>query len=149
MYAGFVGAASTLPYLLSLFAGALVDRWNHKRVLLISEIVAGVAVAGTPVALWLGVLTLPQLVVTAFVQGACSVFFSAAVSASERHGRPHQQRRSLLGEIAEGLAWTWRQPLARAAVSLVAVSNLVFQALVLSLIILVADGGGWCMRWSC
>jgi len=42
--AGLVGFAQTLPYMLFyLPAGALVDRWNRKRVMLIA--VAGRAVA--------------------------------------------------------------------------------------------------------
>ncbi|MFC7274585.1 MFS transporter [Paractinoplanes rhizophilus] len=44
-------------------------------------------------------------------------------------------------EALEGLRWTWRQPLIRAAIGLLAVSNLVFQALVLILIVLAHDRG--------
>ncbi|RSM52817.1 MFS transporter [Actinoplanes sp. ATCC 53533] len=81
--AGLVGAAATVPFLVAnLPAGPLVDRWNRRRILLISQVVAGLAMATVPIALWLGILTVAQLVVVAFAQGVCSVFFGLAESAS-------------------------------------------------------------------
>ena len=44
-------------------------------------------------------------------------------------------------EIAEGLVWLWRQPFLRAAALLVAGSNFIFQALVLTLIVLAQAHG--------
>lgn len=81
--AGLVGAAGTLPFLLAyLPAGPLVDRWNRRRILVLSETIAGVALATVPIALWLGVLTVAQLVVVAFAQGLCAVFFGVAETAA-------------------------------------------------------------------
>ncbi|HEX3812613.1 MAG TPA: MFS transporter [Mycobacteriales bacterium] len=202
--AGIVGAAGTLPFLLSLPAGVLVDRWNRKWILLVSELVAGLALAGIPIALWLSALTVTQLALTAFVQGCCAAFFGLAETAAlpqivpasqlaaavaqnegksrgaslvgpplggllfglgrvlpfvidavtylisaaglllirrELQGERRSTKRSFLRETAEGLAWLWRQPFARAAVLLIAASNLVFQALVLILVVLVRDHG--------
>jgi MFS family permease len=51
------------------------------------------------------------------------------------------ERRHLVREIADGVAWLWRQPFLRAASLLVAGSNLLFQALVLVLIVIARDNG--------
>jgi MFS family permease len=83
--AGVVGAAGSLPFLIGhLPAGALVDRWNRRRILLVSELTAGLALATVPLALWFGELTLGQLMVVAFVQGLCFVFFGLAERAALR-----------------------------------------------------------------
>ena len=81
--AGLVAAAGTVPFLVAqLPAGPLVDRWNRRRILLISEAAAGLALATVPIALWLDVLTVAQLVVVTFAQGLCSVFFGLAETAA-------------------------------------------------------------------
>ncbi|WP_441245333.1 MFS transporter [Kitasatospora sp. McL0602] len=45
-------------------------------------------------------------------------------------------------EIAEGLAWVWQQRFMRAAVTLIAGSNLLFQILALALVLVVKQHGG-------
>jgi MFS family permease len=81
--AGLVGAAGTLPHLIAnLPAGPLVDRWNRRRILLFSEIIAAVALLTIPLAIWSGVFTVAQLCVVAFVQGLCFVFFGLAHDAA-------------------------------------------------------------------
>jgi predicted MFS family arabinose efflux permease len=203
--AGIVGAAGALPFLIAnLPAGPLVDRWDRRRILLVSEILAGLALATVPIALWLGFLTIAQLVVVAFVQGTCSVFFGlaeraalpmivaigqlpTAVARNEARSRGAALagpplggllfgidralpfvadavsyvvasvallfiRRDLQHEVTTpaeplwqattaGMRWVWRHPLVRAAILLVAASNLVFQALVLILVVLARQRG--------
>ncbi|MFE9623618.1 MFS transporter [Streptomyces sp. NPDC006527] len=81
--AGIVGAAGTAPFLIAnLPAGALVDRRNRRRILLISEIFAGLALSTVPMAMWWDVLTVAHLAVVAFVQGLCFVFFGLAERAA-------------------------------------------------------------------
>ncbi|GAB7039636.1 MFS transporter [Catenuloplanes niger JCM 9533] len=203
--AGLVGAAATLPYLIGhLPAGPLVDRWDRRRILLVSEAAAALTLATVPIALWLGVLTVAHLAVAAFVHGLCFVFFGLAeaaalpviVPAGQLHtaiarnevrtrgaalaGGPLGGllfgldralpfvvevlsyaaasvallflRRDLRAGTPEppeplwraaltGLRWIWRHPLIRAAVLLIAVSNLVFQAIILVLVVRARDGG--------
>jgi predicted MFS family arabinose efflux permease len=55
--------------------------------------------------------------------------------------RRAEERRHLLREIGEGIAWLWRQPFLRTASLLVAGSNFLFQALVLVLIVIAQDNG--------
>lgn len=76
---GLIGAVQSIPYLLlSLPAGALVDRWNRKTVLLICEGARASAFGSIPVAWMLGDFSLLQLYVVAAVTGSAFVFFNIA-----------------------------------------------------------------------
>ncbi|GIE75101.1 MFS transporter [Actinoplanes philippinensis] len=203
--AGLVGAAGTLPHLIAnLPAGPLIDRWNRSLVLLISEIVAAVALLSVPPAIWFGVFTIAQLCVVAFVQGLCFVFFglaqdaalpmvvpsaqlATAIAANEARSRgatlagppiggflfgldraapflvdgisyliaaagllflrrdlqkpPEGPAEPLWRSAITGIRYVWRQPLIRVSMLLIAVSNLVFQALILVIVVLAGDRG--------
>jgi MFS family permease len=77
--AGLVGAAFGLPYLvLSLPAGALVDRWDRKRVMILCDTIRAINIATIPLAGALHVLSMPQLYVNALVEGTGFVFFNVA-----------------------------------------------------------------------
>lgn len=81
--AGAVGATRLVPYLLFSFpAGALVDRWNRKWVMMVSDAVRGLALSSLPVALFLGHLTAAQLYLVAFIEGVGFTFFMTAQIAS-------------------------------------------------------------------
>ena len=81
--AGFISAARTLPYLLlGLPAGALVDRWNRKRVMMLCDAGRALALGSIPLALALGRLTLAQLYVVALLEGVLNVFFNLAETAA-------------------------------------------------------------------
>ncbi|WP_018788864.1 MFS transporter [Micromonospora sp. CNB394] len=80
--AGIVGAAGSAPYLLSLFVGALVDRWNRRAIMLSGQLVAGISLFSVTVAIWLGTLTVIHLALAAFVQGVCAVFYRVAETAA-------------------------------------------------------------------
>lgn len=81
--AGLAGALRLLPYLLiGLPAGALVDRWDRKRVMLVCDIGRALSLASIPLALALGPLTAVQLDLNAFIEGALYVFFDLAEAAS-------------------------------------------------------------------
>src|SRR5579871_5649794 len=55
--AGLVGALRLLPYLLlSLPAGALLDRWDRKRVMMVCDTLRAICLASIPLALVLGML---------------------------------------------------------------------------------------------
>lgn len=81
--AGFAGAFRTVPYfLLTLPVGALVDRWDRKRAMLISDSIRALNMASIPLVLWLGHLTVPQLYANALLEGVCSVFFTLSESSA-------------------------------------------------------------------
>ena len=77
--AGIGTALGSLPYLIfSLPVGALIDRWDRKRVMIYCDLGRLLSAASVPVALALGVLTIWQLYLTAFIEGTLFVFFNIA-----------------------------------------------------------------------
>ena len=77
--AGVAAALRAVPYLLfSLPAGALIDRWDRKRVMILCDLGRALVVLSVPIAMWLDVLTIGQLYATAFVEGSLFVFFNLA-----------------------------------------------------------------------
>jgi len=77
--AGLLGVCQSLPYLIfSLPAGALVDRWDRKRVMVLCDAGRALSLASIPLAGLLGHLTVAQLYVVTFVEGSLFVFFNLA-----------------------------------------------------------------------
>ncbi len=90
--AGVVGFLATLPYLLfQLPAGALVDRWDRKRVMVASDVGRALALTSVVLALWLDSITLAQIMAVAFVEGTLFVFYNLAQSAAVRNIVPLEQ----------------------------------------------------------
>jgi MFS family permease len=85
-------ALYSLPYLLfSLPAGALVDRWDRKRVMILCDSGRAIALGSIPLAYALGHLTLAQLYLTAVTEGTLFVFFNIAETACLPRVVPGQQ----------------------------------------------------------
>ena len=77
--AGIAGALTTIPYVLfSLPAGALIDRWDRKRVMILCDTGRAINMASIPAALALDSLTIWQIYVVAFIEGTLFVFFNIA-----------------------------------------------------------------------
>jgi MFS family permease len=77
--AGVVGFANVVPYVLfGLFAGVAADRWNRKRLMLVSDGIRIVAIGSLVLALALDRLTFAQIAIVAFVEGSAFVFFNIA-----------------------------------------------------------------------
>lgn len=73
---GVVSAATVAAWLLfGLSAGVWVDRFPHRPLLIVCDAVRAVAILSVPVAAFFDVLSLPQLVIVAFVISVGSVFF--------------------------------------------------------------------------
>jgi MFS family permease len=71
-----------LPWLLvGLPAGVWIDRVTRRPVMLGADVVSMLAFASVPVAAWLGVLSLVQMVVVALVSRAARVGFETAYEA--------------------------------------------------------------------
>ena len=76
---GLLAAAGSAPIaLFSLFTGVWVDRLRRRPILIAADIGRALVLATVPVAFVLGVLTLAQLYVVAFLAGTLSVFFVIA-----------------------------------------------------------------------
>ena len=77
--AGFAGALRAFPYLVfSLPAGALIDRWDRKRVMILCDAGRGLSMASIPVALAFGHLIIAQLYLVSLIEGTLFVFFNLA-----------------------------------------------------------------------
>jgi MFS family permease len=77
-----LGAVAVAQLVAGLPAGALVDRWPRKRIMLGCEAVQALGAASLVLALWWGVAGLAQLVVVAVVMGLCRALFEPAEEAS-------------------------------------------------------------------
>jgi MFS family permease len=76
---GVLAALETAAFLLiGLPAGAWVDRWRRKRVLVVNDLVRMVALASLPIAWALDALSLWQLFLVAAITGTATVFFDIA-----------------------------------------------------------------------
>jgi predicted MFS family arabinose efflux permease len=77
--AGIAAALRALPYVIfSLPVGALIDRWDRKRVMVWCDTGRALTLASVPLAMALGVLTVWQLYIAAFIEGSLYVFFNLA-----------------------------------------------------------------------
>ena len=73
---GVVSASSTIGFaLIGLPAGAWVDRFRRRPLLVASDLARAVLLGSVPVAALFGVLTLTQLIVVALLTGFARVFF--------------------------------------------------------------------------
>ena len=90
--AGLAGALRAAPYvLLSLPAGALVDRWDRRRTMLLCDAGRAVALGSIPVVWWAGHLTLAHLYAATTVEGALFVFYNTANLSALPHLVPRAQ----------------------------------------------------------
>jgi MFS family permease len=81
--AGLLTALQRAPYLIfSLPVGALIDRWNRKRVMLLADGLRCAVYALVPAAFLVAHLTLPLLAVVAVLSGCATVFFDLADNSS-------------------------------------------------------------------
>ncbi|HLX55931.1 MAG TPA: MFS transporter [Ktedonobacteraceae bacterium] len=97
--AGLIAALRGLPYVLFILpAGAMVDRWNRKRVMILCDAGRAIALGSIPVALLLGNLTIIQLCVVSLVEGTLFTFFGLAETACLPHVVSKEQ---LTGAVAQ------------------------------------------------
>ncbi|GIF73182.1 MFS transporter [Asanoa siamensis] len=79
LWTAFVVVAEGLPYLcFGLFAGALADRLDRRRLMVVADVANAFVLGSVPVAYAFGVLTAPHVLVVAFLTHILFVFFDAA-----------------------------------------------------------------------
>lgn len=80
--AGLMTAMRGIPIVLfCLPAGALVDRWNRKHLMIFCDSGRALALGSIPIALVLGHLTYLQLYAVSLIEGTLYIFFTLAESA--------------------------------------------------------------------
>jgi MFS family permease len=107
--AGIAGALRGLPFaLLCLPAGALVDRWDRKRVMLLCDSGRALALGSIPIALWLNHLSFLQLCLVALIEGTLMTFFSLAELACLPHVVPKEQlpAATAQNQAIDSTSWT-------------------------------------------
>ncbi|WP_112267766.1 MFS transporter [Lentzea terrae] len=98
-----LGVEATAQVLVGVPGGALVDRWNRKKLMLIAEATQALAVASLVFALWLDVPSVLHMVVVAALMGVCNALFGPAESASLVRIVPQEQlSRALAMNSARG-----------------------------------------------
>lgn len=84
--AGLAGFAATIPYLLwQLPAGALVDRWNRRLIMIACDAGRALALASIVLALAIDRISFAQIVAVSFIEGSLYVFHSLAEPAAVRN----------------------------------------------------------------
>ena len=77
--AGIAGALRAIPYLVfSLPVGALIDRWDRKRVMILCDLGRCAAVLAIPLAIAFDALSLALIYAVTLVEGTLYVFFNIA-----------------------------------------------------------------------
>ena len=90
--AGVVGFARIVPWALFGFvAGVVADRMNRKRVMIVSDVVRIVAVLSLVLTLALHRVSVVQIAIVAFIEGAMFVFFNIAELGALRSVVPGRQ----------------------------------------------------------
>ncbi len=89
---GLLAACETAAFLfIGLPAGAWVDRWRRRGVLIAGDLVRALVLITVPLAWWGGWLTMPQLYAVALLIGVGTVFFDVAYQSYLPHlVRPDQ-----------------------------------------------------------
>jgi MFS family permease len=76
---GVVAGFEAVPYLMfGLVAGALADRWNRQRLMVVSDVLSAITLGSLPLASAMGILTVGHVLVVAAVAPTLFVFFDAA-----------------------------------------------------------------------
>lgn len=79
LWTGLVAVAEGLPYLcFGLFAGALADRADRRRIMVSADLGAAAMLASISAAYALGALTAPHVLLAAFAAQSCFAFFDGA-----------------------------------------------------------------------
>lgn len=90
--AGTLAAVRGAIYvLLALPAGALIDRWDRRRIMVLANVGSAVAMSSICVALFLGRLTIALLFIAGAAEGMCFVFANLARFTALRRVVPPEQ----------------------------------------------------------
>ncbi|WP_049563540.1 MFS transporter [Nonomuraea sp. SBT364] len=83
---GLIAAATSLPHLLvQVPAGAIVDRFDRRRLMIFSDLGCVVVAVSVFVAVLADAIWLPHLIIAAFVQGSLSIFYELAERSAVRN----------------------------------------------------------------
>ena len=93
---GFVGLLPLLVF--TLPAGALLDRWNRRRVMVVCQAGRALAVTSLAATIAAGRVWFPLILVVFFLDVTGSIFYSVAERSALPHLVPHEQMRSAVAQ---------------------------------------------------
>ncbi|HTK09696.1 MAG TPA: MFS transporter [Ktedonobacteraceae bacterium] len=103
--AGLLGTVEVLPQLFfGLIAGALVDRWNRKRVMILCDTGRALILMAVGVGLIFKQLPLPLLYLLVALEGICAVFFDLAAASRLPHVVTKEQLPTAVAQDQTGMA---------------------------------------------
>jgi MFS family permease len=91
-----LGVMAAAQLVVGLPAGALVDRWNRKAIMLACEACQALAGASLVAALWAGAASVVHMVIVAAVIGVCAALFEPAEDAALAQAVPPEQLQSAM-----------------------------------------------------
>lgn len=106
--ASIVAALRSLPFaVFGLPAGALVDRWDRRKVMLLCDTGRALLLGSIPIAFWLGHLSFFQVSLVALLEGTLFTFFSLAEAACLPRVVPPEQLSTAVSqnETSSSLSW--------------------------------------------
>jgi MFS family permease len=112
--AGLVAAAATVPLLLfQIPAGPLVDRWDRRLVMIVTDAGRAAAIGSVAVVALFGTPTLPHLAIAAFTEGSLFACHVLAQRCAVQTVVPQRQLRAALSrnEITARAAFLSGQPI--------------------------------------
>lgn len=86
-----LGTSAAATLVAGLPAGALVDRWNRKKIMLSCEAAQAIAATSLVVALLSGLASIPHMIIVAAVTGVCGALFVPAEDSSLPNLVPAEQ----------------------------------------------------------
>ena len=79
-YTGYIMAISLLPIVvLGPISGVFSDKWNKKYILVISDIISGIASIGVSIMAYYGVINIPMLLVSTFILGLTTSIYKPSI----------------------------------------------------------------------
>ncbi len=106
--AAVTAAGSSAPLLVSLSTGAIADKFDRRRILILSSIIRAIIVLAFPFMYWLGILNSWVLGVCLFLVMAITMLFDAALTATLPHvvSKSQLMRANSWMEAGRGVAAT-------------------------------------------
>lgn len=102
---GLIGFLELAPLaLFMLVAGVAADRWNRKRIMIVTSAIRLASIASVVVAIALDSITFAHLAVVAFVQMTCASFYGTASEGAVRSVVPRERLETAAGAIQTRVA---------------------------------------------
>lgn len=125
---GLIAVAAILPgILLSPIAGAIIDRHDRRRIMMLADLAAGLSTMAVALLLFSGRLEVWMIYITAAVSSTASAFQGPAWSAAISTLVPKQrlERAAGLGSAAQGIAMILGPALAGALLGVIGLSGII------------------------